>query len=96
MQMTSCFYYGQDCSDCDDSEGVPSCYKSRWGNCERCGASMDIDVGCLRCDHGDVDDNELDIDDPDIDDLDPDKLTFELDCKDGDGRYYEQIDKALI
>ncbi len=59
MQMTNCFHYGQDCSDCDDSQGVPECFKSRNDTCSKCGRSFDIDVGCLCSEHGgDVDDDQ--------------------------------------
>ena len=52
MEMTSCYHYGQDCSMCDDSDGVPDCFKSRSESCSRCGRTIDIDVGCIVCEHG--------------------------------------------
>lgn len=45
-EMTNCYYYGQDCSECDDSQGIPACFKSRLEECEKCGAWYEIDVGC--------------------------------------------------
>ena len=88
MEMTNCYYYGQDCSECDDSEGIPECFKSRFENCTQCGRQFDIDVGCIHCELAD------DIDDEDLDD--DDEPIIESDAKDGDGRYFEQIDRALI
>jgi len=46
--MTGCYWYGIDCSDCDDSEGIPECFESRFAHCSEHG-QYDRDVGCLQC-----------------------------------------------
>ena len=63
MQLTNCFYYGQDCSECDDADGVPECFKSRTETCPDCGRSFDIDVGCIPCEQRSEWDDDIEDDD---------------------------------
>ncbi len=49
MEMTGCKWYGVDCTQCDDSDGIPSCYESP----ETCEHGVPLDAPCGGCELAD-------------------------------------------
>jgi hypothetical protein len=73
MELTNCYSYGRECSRCDDSEGVPKCFKPQTEPCSICGKSFDVDVGCIPCEQR----NEFDDDIAQMAEMDPVELLLE-------------------
>lgn len=51
MEMTDCKWYGVDCSECDDRDGVPDCFTPK-DQCRNCGRTLSLGDAFCPCEQG--------------------------------------------